>query len=172
MRVSVQYRIFTVTSKLERMNLRRSAIFHRGMTLIEVVAALVLMATLLTTALAAYGRTIRQQKVVQNRTQALLLAEEKLASWIAVGPLGQQLPEPLKQVSEAFEESPEWMWRLTRLDREVLVHHPEIRLEMEIFRFEIFRTTEEQSEEGESFFSIDLTSRLTPVVPVTLEGIR
>lgn len=59
----------------------------RGLTLLEVVVALGLVATLLVTMLVAHGRLTRQQRRAERQTEAIAAADQLLASWMATSPM-------------------------------------------------------------------------------------
>ncbi len=58
---------------------------RRGLTLVEVVAGLALLATLLVSILMAYGLHSGQIRAAQDRLEAIHLADELLNSWTATG---------------------------------------------------------------------------------------
>lgn len=68
---------------------------RRGLTLVEVIAGLVLLATLLTSVLAAFKTHAAQIRRARERLQATATADELVAGWIAQGALpkvGTQKP--------------------------------------------------------------------------------
>ncbi len=92
----------------------RSILCH-GTTLVEVIAALVLAATVLAGALTAYGRAVRQQRVATERLEAVHLADELLAEWFS--PDGA-MPVPESSSMPATGEigdDDRWSWRLSEL---------------------------------------------------------
>jgi Tfp pilus assembly protein PilV len=76
----------------------------KGLTLIEVVASLVLIALTATSLLAAYGRSLEQLRATREQETADGLARELLAHW-SVEPI------PLDEESKGtFENEPGWQW--------------------------------------------------------------
>ena len=79
---------------------------RRGLTLVEVIAGLVLMATLLTSVLAAFRTHAAQIRAARDRLKASELAEGLLSEWMARNQLpavGTQKPLP---------DTDGWIWRL------------------------------------------------------------
>jgi type II secretory pathway pseudopilin PulG len=69
---------------------KRSRCSRRALTLIEVVASLALLATLLASVLAAHGRLARQARLSQERLSAMRQLDQLIAQWIVADklPLG------------------------------------------------------------------------------------
>lgn len=73
----------------------------RAMTLIEVVAGLALMASVLTGILAVKGRCVHQARVTERRQQAIAAADAMLSAWWAdhhafpVGRAGRLADSPI-----------------------------------------------------------------------------
>jgi prepilin-type N-terminal cleavage/methylation domain-containing protein len=79
---------------------------RRGLTLVEVIAGLVLLATLLTSVLAAFKTHAGQIRAARDRLKASELAEGLLGDWMARNQLpavGTQKPLP---------DTEGWMWRV------------------------------------------------------------
>ena len=77
----------------------------QGMTLVEVLAALTILSTLMVTFLVSQSQSLAQQRAANHRRDAAATAEELLAEW--------RLEElPLTQPARGgFEEMTEWSWR-------------------------------------------------------------
>jgi hypothetical protein len=79
---------------------------RRGLTLVEVIAGLVLLATLLTSVLAAFKTQAGQIRAARDRLKASELAEGLLGDWMArdqLPPVGTQKP---------LANTDGWMWRV------------------------------------------------------------
>jgi prepilin-type N-terminal cleavage/methylation domain-containing protein len=79
---------------------------RRGLTLVEVIAGLVLLATLLTAVLAAFKTHATQIRGARERLKASATAEELVSGWAAQGALpavGTQKPLP---------GTDGWFWRV------------------------------------------------------------
>jgi type II secretory pathway pseudopilin PulG len=61
--------------------LRRSLLPRSGLTLIEVVAGIALLSTLLVSTMLAYGLHVRQARAAQRRLEAIAAADRLLAGW-------------------------------------------------------------------------------------------
>jgi hypothetical protein len=94
--------------------------------LIEVVAGLVLLASLLVGVLQAYGAHHRQLTLSRDRLAATQLADDMLATWHA-NPRG--LP---RRAFGRISRCPEWEWRTWIVDR-----RPVAGVAVEVIRFEI-----------------------------------
>jgi hypothetical protein len=79
---------------------------RRALTLVEVIAGLVLLATLLTSVLAAFKTHARQIRAARDRLKANAAAEELLSGWLAQGAL------PAVGTQKAIADSDGWTWRL------------------------------------------------------------
>lgn len=84
-----------------------------GLTLIEIVAAITLAATLLVGVLSAYGGAVRQSRAAQRRLEALGVIDELMREWFRPG---GTVPLPAGQTTASGEipEHPHWNWRLQR----------------------------------------------------------
>src|SRR5687768_10832178 len=82
----------------------------RGATLIEVLAGLVLLGTILSSALVARGRFQRQWRAAEDKLAAVRAGDELVAQWIAA-PAGSA-PVPGEG---AVSHEPELRWRTTWL---------------------------------------------------------
>ena len=94
----------------------RHSLKRRGMTLVEVVAALMLSATALVGVLIAYGRAVRQQHVASLRLEAVQVADELLAEWFAQS---GSLPTPelnRTSVTGVIKGDDRWIWRFSKLE--------------------------------------------------------
>jgi prepilin-type N-terminal cleavage/methylation domain-containing protein len=79
---------------------------RRGLTLVEVIAGLLLLATLLTFVLAAFKTHAAQIRAARDRLKASELAEGLLSEWMArnqLPPVGTQKP---------LSNTDGWMWRI------------------------------------------------------------
>ena len=79
---------------------------RRGLTLVEVIAGLVLLATLLTAVLVGFKTHAAQIRGARDRLKATEMADELLSGWMAEGvlpPIGTQ---------KALAGTDGWAWRL------------------------------------------------------------
>jgi type II secretory pathway pseudopilin PulG len=83
---------------------RRSAV--RGLTLVEVIAGLVLLATLLAAILIAFGSQAAQMRKSRDRLKAVVLADRLLADW------SSQNAFPDIGSEQGLEGTKDWRWRL------------------------------------------------------------
>jgi Tfp pilus assembly protein FimT len=83
---------------------------RRGLTLVEVIAGLVLLATLLTTVLAAFKTHAAQIRGSHERLKANEIAKELLSGWLAKGAL------PPVGTQQALAGTEDWIWRLLAND--------------------------------------------------------
>jgi hypothetical protein len=108
---------------------------RRGLTLVEVIAGLLLLATLLTSVLAAFKIHAAQIRAARDRLKASELAEGLLGDWMARNQLpavGTQKPLP---------ETDGWMWR-------VLANEPQLSgAALRTVRVEICRPPEAAGEQ-------------------------
>jgi prepilin-type N-terminal cleavage/methylation domain-containing protein len=79
---------------------------RRGLTLVEVIAGLVLLATLLTSVLAAFKTHAVQIRGARDRLQASEAADELLSGWLAQGAL------PPVGTQKALAGADGWAWRV------------------------------------------------------------
>ena len=79
---------------------------HRGTTLIEVIAALVILGTILSALLIARGRFTRQELVAQRRLEAIHALDELVNRWMT----GPASAVPV-QSSGALSDSSKQVWR-------------------------------------------------------------
>ena len=103
-----------------------------GLTLVEVLAGLTLLATLATSILLGYAAHRRQIRTAEDRIVAVEIADQLLSGWYASGsrpPMNQQGFVPVADQ--------QWRWR-TRLLRPVR----DIRLSIDVMRLEIRRPGE------------------------------
>lgn len=81
-----------------------SPMIHRGLTLIEVVAALVLTATTVTALLMAQTRSLTQLHIIRQQKIAADLAHELIRQW-------QLQPDELSRSADgSFDVRPGWTW--------------------------------------------------------------
>jgi type II secretory pathway pseudopilin PulG len=83
---------------------RRSAV--RGLTLVEVIAGLVLLATLLASILVAFGSQAAQIRKSRDRLQAIELADRLLANW------NSQNAIPVAGTEQSLAGTKDWRWRI------------------------------------------------------------
>lgn len=79
---------------------------RRALTLVEVIAGLVLLATLLTCVLAAFKTHAAQIRGARDRFKANEAAEELLSGWLTQGAL------PAVGTQKPIADSDGWIWRL------------------------------------------------------------
>ena len=78
---------------------------RRGLTLIEVVASLVLVATTVSALLLAQSRSLQQLSATRHQERAAALANDLIRGW-KVAPVTQG-----QTVEGTFESQPGWRWR-------------------------------------------------------------
>jgi hypothetical protein len=83
---------------------------RRGLTLVEVIAGLVLLATLLTTVLTAFKTHAAQIRGSRERLKANGIAQELLSGWLTKGAL------PPVGTRQALAGTEDWNWRLLAND--------------------------------------------------------
>lgn len=81
---------------------------RKGLTLVEVVAGIALLATILVTMLIAYRANAEQIRKAHDRKLAIELLDELLANW------EQDLTVPVPGETGVFEDSP-WSWRVVKV---------------------------------------------------------
>jgi type II secretory pathway pseudopilin PulG len=116
---------------------------RRGLTLVEVVAGLLLLATLLTAVLTAFRTHAAQIRHARERLQANDMANELLRGWLAQGampPIGTQKP---------LDGTDGWAWRIAA---DGLVQTEPVRIES--IRVEIVRSGDALNEEILSSVSV------------------
>jgi hypothetical protein len=100
----------------------------RGATLVEVVAGLALLASLLTALLLARARYSQQWVLANQRLAAVQLADELLAEWWTEP---QELPRADQGV---LDEQRGWKWRT-----QVIQNHAADSIGVEVIRLEILQ---------------------------------
>lgn len=85
---------------------------RRGTTLIEVIAGLVILGTLLATMLVARSRFARQEKLATRRLQAIHALDAQIARWMD----GPASAFPIS-TSGSLTESPNQIWRTRPVNR-------------------------------------------------------
>jgi len=80
---------------------------RNALTLIEVVAALAILATTATMVLTAYGESLVQLSATRRQTRGHELASELIAHW-KINP-----PQIAPNLEEEFPGMPKWRWRRT-----------------------------------------------------------
>ena len=81
---------------------------RRGLTLIEVVAGIALLATLLVSTLAAFRAHASQVRSAKNRLAAIAVADRLLSEWMNAGTL------PGIGETEDVPDTKGWRWRIVR----------------------------------------------------------
>lgn len=84
---------------------RRWQLMWRGLTLVEVVCALVLLSVTATSLLTAQARSLHQLRTVSDQHHAAILAHELITQWRL------DRAQLTKDDQGRFEEAPEWSWR-------------------------------------------------------------
>ena len=78
---------------------------RKGLTLVEVIAGLALMASLLSTMVVAYSAHLRQHRNAQRKVLAVELLDRKLEEW-------RRTSQPIPVPAEGdFLDKPEFHWR-------------------------------------------------------------
>lgn len=85
-----------------------------GLTLIEIVAAITLAATILVAVLSAYGGAVRQTRDAQRRLEALGVIDALMREWFRPGGT-VPLPAAHTTARGAVADHPHWNWRLQRI---------------------------------------------------------
>ncbi|MEO1616965.1 MAG: prepilin-type N-terminal cleavage/methylation domain-containing protein [Planctomycetota bacterium] len=99
---------------------------RRGLTLVEVIAALVLLGTLVVSTLLAFSRHRRQLRAADDRLQAVAIADEILPKLMAESnglTVGQR---------GTIAGRPDWFWQTSLVGTTVVATLP-----MHVIRFEI-----------------------------------
>jgi type II secretory pathway pseudopilin PulG len=78
----------------------------RGLTLVEVIAGLALLATLLASILVAFGSQAGQIRAARDRRTAVEMADRLLGEW------GSQNALPAIGTEQPFPGNDDWRWRL------------------------------------------------------------
>src|SRR3954454_16567129 len=89
---------------------RRRGADRRGVTLIEVLAGLVLLGTVLASVMIARGRFVRQWAQAEQRLAAVHAADAMLAQWLSAG--SQAVPVPAQG---RLDDQPGYVWRTRRV---------------------------------------------------------
>lgn len=116
---------------------------RKGLTLVEVVAGLMLMASLLVGILMACGRHIQQTKRAQKRLEAVALADGLLTSWAGN-------PEHFLATEESSSTKSGLYWRLRAVEGQRI---PDI-FGVEVIRLEIMDA--ESKEEPTPLVAVEL----------------
>ena len=91
---------------------------RRGMTLIEVLASLAILSTVLVGLIMAKARHTRQSKEARERIEACHIADQLLQAWWTA-------PEGVPEDSSGpIEGKPDWQWRTRTLQGPDLVAAP------------------------------------------------
>lgn len=102
----------------------------RALTLIEVVAALALLAGALTALLVAQTRGLKQLQAMREQERAAVLAEELIQRW-KIEP-----PTMTDRLDGAFESAPGWWW-LRAATASSILDDPDVRqVTLSIYRRE------------------------------------
>ncbi len=99
---------------------------RRGFTLLEVVIALVLLATVLVTSLLALGKQRQTLRLANDRQQAISLADALLTNW-------QQSPSGIPLATGGpFVERNGWWWQTDIIANRIVFGrpHPIVRLQI------------------------------------------
>ena len=89
---------------------------RRGLTLVEVIAGLALMASLLSTMVVAYSAHLRQHRNAQRKVLAVELLDRKLEEW-------RRTSQPIPVPAEGdFLDKPEFHWQTELVPNSTL--HP------------------------------------------------
>lgn len=142
-----------------KMNSRRLSHYWRrpGLTLLEVVAGLTLLASLLVGTMLAYGSHIRQVKAAQRRLEAIDIAEQMLVKWYE----SEEGVPPREE--DVIVGTDGWRWRTTPLLS--TEPHP---FRVRTIRFEIFDPSE--GVEPVPLVYVDLLAPEEPEPPAREQG--
>lgn len=122
-------------------------------TLVEVIASLLLLSTLLVASLLAHGRHARQIRAAQEKLDAISVAEALLSEWNAAGQTGAPAREG------RVSGRPELAWRWDVLES------PELRpLGAAIGRLEIVSVT------GKPLAAVDVVTSGSMTLPAARSG--
>ncbi len=143
---------------------------REGLTLVEVVAALLLAATVLGTVLVAYGRGVRQERIATDRLTAVQVADELLAEWYAPGgtvPLpDHRLRTPTTGQVEGHDT---WHWRVSALPADSRPTR-ETPFSVRRYRLDIITVADPQRPER-SLVAVEFVGSIMPVAAGPLAGV-
>ena len=91
----------------------KQSVSHAGLTLVEVVGGLVILATLLVSLLMAFNAHARQIKLAAAQLEAIELTDQLIAGWYAAG----QLPAPGEEGT--IPSKPTLSWRVMSVATDV-----------------------------------------------------
>lgn len=114
------------------MKFRTSLKFHSrsGLTLVEVVAGIALLSTLLVSILMSYGAHAGQIRAARQRVQAIEAADRLLSNWMTLGEL------PAVGDQDMLPGSDELVWRMVAVPRSERVSLPD---EVGLMRLEVYQ---------------------------------
>ena len=95
-----------------------------GLTLVEVLASLVILGSILGALLVAHGRSTRQWAAADQRLEAVRIADRLLSKWWAAGGIP---PQNQNKVNDRFA------WRTLTLDRPLPVEWAARVIRLEVF---------------------------------------
>ena len=101
---------------------------RRGITLVEVVAGMTLLASLATGVLLAFGAHQKQLRRAEQRIDAVQVADQLVGRWYA----GKGIPRNTSG-RVLFKQEP-WIWNTRTIDRSAVGSLPVEKLRIEIYR--------------------------------------
>ena len=107
-----------------------------GLTLVEVVAGIALLSTLLVSILLSYGAHAGQIRAARQRMQAIKAADQLLSNWMAQGDL------PAVGDQDMLPGSDELVWRMVAVPRDKRVSLPN---EVGLIRLEVYQRSNRQN---------------------------
>lgn len=101
----------------------------RGLTLVEVIAGLALLATLLASILVAFGSQAAQFRGARDRLMAVELADRLLCEW------NSQNAIPAVGTEQTLHGTNDWRWRIVAGDSANLAASGVSSIRVEVFQF-------------------------------------
>lgn len=101
---------------------------RRGLTLVEVITGLVLLATLLASILVAFGSQASQIRTARDRLTAIEMTDRLLAGW------SSQNAMPAIGTEQSLAGTNNWRWRIVACDSTELEASGASSIRVEVFR--------------------------------------
>jgi hypothetical protein len=102
-----------------------------ALTLVEVIAGLVLLATLLATVLVAFGIHAGRIRLARDRMAAIGIADQLVLDWTsqnAIPPIGAE---------KSLPDTKEWGWRMVAGESSALAQQGLSSIRLEVFRSQV-----------------------------------
>jgi type II secretory pathway pseudopilin PulG len=101
---------------------------RRALTLVEVIAGLALLATLLAAVLVAFGIHAGQIRLARDRMTAIGVADRLLSDW------SSQNAIPAVGTEKSLSDTVDWGWRLASIESSELAQQGLSSIRLEVFR--------------------------------------